>query len=70
MEQNARLFALVNIAQADAGIQAWDTKYTYEFWRPIVGIRAGATDGNPFTIGLSGWSPLGAPATNMSARSP
>jgi len=39
MEQNARLFALVNIAMADAGICAWDAKYTYDFWRPVTAIR-------------------------------
>src|SRR5439155_98820 len=33
--QNARLFALVNLAMADAAIAAWDTKYEYSFWRPI-----------------------------------
>src|SRR5262249_3905921 len=64
MEQNARLFALANIAMADAGIQCWDTKYTYDFWRPIVAIRNGGTDGNPLTVGLPNWAPLGAPCTN------
>ena len=29
LAQNARLFALLNIAEADAGIAAWDAKYTY-----------------------------------------
>ena len=37
--QNARLFALVNLAMADAGIAAWFTKYTYNFWRPVAAIR-------------------------------
>lgn len=39
IEQNARLFALLNIAMADAAICAWDAKYTYDFWRPITAIR-------------------------------
>jgi len=39
MEQNARLFALLNIAMADAAICAWDAKYTYDFWRPVTAIR-------------------------------
>jgi len=56
--ENARLFALVNVAMADAGILAWDEKYRYEFWRPVVGIREAPT--NPDT----GWLPLGAPNTN------
>jgi PAP2 superfamily len=35
----ARLFALVNTSLADAGIAAWDTKFFYQYWRPITGIR-------------------------------
>jgi hypothetical protein len=64
LAENARLFALVNLAQADAGIQCWDSKYVYNLWRPIVGIREGGADTNPLTIGMANWSPLGAPCTN------
>ena len=32
---NARMFALGNIAMADAGVAIWDYKYKYDFWRPI-----------------------------------
>jgi hypothetical protein len=38
LEQNARLFALLNIAMADAAICSWDAKYTYHFWRPVTAI--------------------------------
>ncbi len=62
--ENARLFALVNIALADSGIVAWGVKYRDEFWRPIVAIRGGDTDGNPNTTGDADWGPLGAPRTN------
>ncbi|HJZ57972.1 MAG TPA: phosphatase PAP2 family protein, partial [Gemmataceae bacterium] len=70
--QNARMFALVNIAMADAGIQAWDTKYEFNFWRPILAVReadpgtgpTGLGDGNPATQGEAGWTPLGASNTN------
>lgn len=68
--QNARLFALVNLAMADAGIQSWYTKYYYEFWRPIVAIRAGDDDGNDLTVGDPGWEPLGAPYSNGPAGAP
>src|SRR5213080_1195345 len=45
LEQNARLFALLNIAMADAAICAWDAKYTFHFWRPVTAIRsAGGAD--------------------------
>ena len=38
LEENARLFALLNIAMADAAICAWDAKYTFDFWRPVTAI--------------------------------
>ena len=38
LEENARSFALLNIAMADAAICAWDAKYTYHFWRPVTAI--------------------------------
>src|SRR4029079_13876311 len=31
LEENGRLFALLNIAMADAAICAWDAKYTFHF---------------------------------------
>jgi hypothetical protein len=61
---NARLFALVNLAMADGGICCWDTKYVYDFWRPVVAIRAANTDGNPLTTADKTWTPLGAPRDN------
>ena len=69
----ARLFALVNVALADAGIAIWESKFHYDFWRPVTGIReadegtgpTGAGDGNPATIGDPGFMPLGAPASNL-----
>ena len=37
--QFARLLALVNVAMADAAMTIWESKYHYDFWRPIAGIR-------------------------------
>jgi len=37
--QEARLFARLNVAMADAAIACWDSKYRYVFWRPITAIR-------------------------------
>jgi hypothetical protein len=70
----ARLLALVNVAMADAGIAIWEAKYHYQFWRPVTGIReadegsgpTGAGDGNEGTKGDATYSPLGAPASNLS----
>jgi hypothetical protein len=61
---NARLFALLNFGQADAGIASWETKYEFDYWRPILAIREGESDGNPDTVGDETWSPLGAPRSN------
>ncbi|HVR37145.1 MAG TPA: vanadium-dependent haloperoxidase, partial [Methylomirabilota bacterium] len=38
LHENARLFALVSLAQADAAIVAWESKYRYNFWRPVTAI--------------------------------
>jgi hypothetical protein len=58
LAENARLFALLNIAEADAGICSWDAKYAYNLWRPIDAIRRGDTDGNEATVADSTWTPL------------
>ncbi|MCI0746270.1 MAG: phosphatase PAP2 family protein [Verrucomicrobia subdivision 3 bacterium] len=58
LAENARLFALLNIAEADAAIVSWDCKYAYNYWRPITAIREADTDNNPLTIQDSTWAPL------------
>jgi hypothetical protein len=58
IEQNARLFALLNIAMADAAIGAWDAKYFFESWRPVTAIRNGDSDGNAATVGDPTWSAM------------
>jgi membrane-associated phospholipid phosphatase len=56
---NARLFALLNIATADALIATWDAKYTYNFWRPVTAIQfAGDSSLNPATESDPTWAPL------------
>jgi hypothetical protein len=62
--QNARFFALIDIAMADAGIACWDGKYDFNFWRPVTAIRRAGEDGNPATVADPTWTPLGAPADN------
>lgn len=75
--QNARLFAFVNVALADAGILAWDEKYKYEFWRPVLGVREHDRSMGPAATqaendisddGDASWLPLGAPNTNRIAK--
>jgi hypothetical protein len=55
---SARLFALANIAGADALMSAWNTKRYYAFWRPSTAIHEGDDDGNPRTDGDPTWLPL------------
>jgi vanadium chloroperoxidase len=72
MEQNARLFVLINCAMGDAGIQAWHWKYCFDLWRPVVGIREddkstgpAATADRKITKPCDPfWKPLGAPRSN------
>jgi len=54
--RTARMFALLNVAMADAGIAAWDSKYTYWSPRPENAIR---------DLGIArGWKPfLSTPAS-------
>lgn len=56
VEQNARLFALLNVAMADAAICAWDAKYAYDNWRPVTAIRNAERDGNPATTSDPAWN--------------
>ncbi len=56
--QNARLFALLNLALADGYIGTFETKYHYNYWRPITAIREADTDGNPRTLADPTWTPL------------
>jgi hypothetical protein len=57
-QENARLFALLNVALADAAIVCWDMKYACNFWRPVTAIHEADTDGNPQTNRDPTWRPL------------
>jgi hypothetical protein len=61
----ARTLALVNVAIADTTMSVWDTKYYYDFWRPVTAIRQADDDDNPATLADPDWTPLGAPASNL-----
>ena len=56
--ENARLFALLNIAQHDALQTTMTSKYVYGFWRPVTAIRRADEDGNPNTAPDVNWSSL------------
>ena len=58
LASTAHVFATLDAALADAGIAAWNAKYTYNCWRPITAIREAGTDGNPATVADPSWTPL------------
>src|SRR5262249_49390936 len=51
---SARMFALLNLAMADAHIAVYDAKYAYNFWRPVTAIRAAAAG----AATAANWEPL------------
>lgn len=53
LAETARLFGAVGLALADAGIIAWDAKYTYNLWRPVTALNPGLQPGDP-----GFWTPL------------
>ena len=58
IDESARMFGLLGMAQADAAIASWDCKNAYGLWRPISAIRLADTDGNASTDPDVGWTPL------------
>lgn len=58
LEENARLFALLSIAQADAAIVCWEAKYRYNLWRPVTAIQRADEDGNSQTEADKTWDHL------------
>ena len=58
LDQDARLFAELNVSIADAVIGHFDAKYTYNRWRPITAIQLAAETGNPDTKPDRDWMPL------------
>jgi hypothetical protein len=56
LTDSARMFALLNIGMADAGILSWDAKYVFNFWRPVTAYGAGG--GNSDLQGDATWTPF------------
>jgi hypothetical protein len=55
---SARLFAMLNLAAADAAINCWNDKYYWDFWRPWTAIQQADRDGNPATEPDPSWAAL------------
>lgn len=58
----ARYLAMINTGLADTGIAAWDSKYYYNYWRPVTGIRR--SDDTIFTATDELWKPVGISVIN------
>src|SRR5207253_8625347 len=62
--QAARMFAMVDLAQADAAIVCFTEKATWSFWRPVTAVQLADTDGNPATAGDPAWMPPRSPTAS------
>jgi hypothetical protein len=67
LDQNAKLFALLANAVADARLAVWASKYEQKFWRPITALNADAS--GAVTNGYAGWHPLAATPSHPSNTS-
>jgi hypothetical protein len=56
--EQSRLFAMLNIAGADALINCSNDKIHWSFWRPITAIQNGDDDGNRKTAGDATWTSM------------
>ncbi|MGC9667672.1 phosphatase PAP2 family protein [Planosporangium sp. 12N6] len=56
--QAARMFAMVDLAEADATTACYNEKAAWMFWRPVTAVQLADTDGNPATEADAGWMPL------------
>jgi hypothetical protein len=75
LAENARVFAHLNMALADAGVLCWVIKFTFEFWRPITVIQQADRDWTPliatppFPAYVSGHSTFSSAAAASLAQS-
>lgn len=58
LAENARLFALLNVALADAAICCWDCKFKFDLWRPVTAIREASSQHNVALTADPTWTPL------------
>jgi hypothetical protein len=54
---DARFFAQTYVTAADAAVGCWDSKYWFNFWRPVTAIREADIDGNDATDADPTWAP-------------
>jgi hypothetical protein len=58
LAQDARMFALLDVAMNDGLETSFASKFYYALWRPVTAIRRADEDGNPATEADPAWTPL------------
>lgn len=58
LTDNARMFAMLNVALSDAAVACWDCKFHYDFWRPVTAIREADRLKDPKLAAEPKWTPL------------
>ena len=58
LPENARLFALLGVANNDTLQTTFESKYHYGLWRPVTAIQRADEDGNADTVPDPTWTPL------------
>jgi membrane-associated phospholipid phosphatase len=59
--ESARLFALLQMGEFDVYATTLESKYHYNFWRPVTAVEQAGTDGNPATSPQAGWQVVAFP---------
>jgi hypothetical protein len=59
--ETARLLALMAMGEFDSYASNFDSKYFYNFWRPVTAVALANSDGNPTTSNAAGWEVLAFP---------
>ncbi|MDZ7632401.1 MAG: vanadium-dependent haloperoxidase [Gemmatimonadaceae bacterium] len=59
--ETARTLALVQLAEFDAYTTSLESKYFYNFWRPVTAMASADADGNPGTTPVAGWEVVAFP---------
>jgi hypothetical protein len=57
----ARLFAVLAVGEFDALTASLESKYYYNFWRPVTAVALASSDNNPATAPAAGWEVLAFP---------
>src|SRR5207253_6483475 len=55
--ESARFFAQEYVTVSDAFAACWDSKYAFNFWRPVTAIQHADIDGNDATQQDASWAP-------------